>query len=201
MYAGIFIALAAIVYVRCDNQIVGSLLFSVGLLACLSHGAALCTGRANQPWRALIRQDDKNALYPWWQMFAVWLGLAVINGISAAGLGFLASICIDTTRATAIVEAKLSHPWYWMLFMGFMCGLLIQLAVHSYNKCSCHWPIVVMCVMSFLLLGGEHCIADAAFIGMMQPTGDWHTCLGCLKLMTLAGLGNLLAGVLFYNEV
>lgn len=204
MYAGIFIGLAAIVYVRCENPIVGAVLFSVGLLACLldyNERSALCTGRANQPWHALLCKKDPRNLYPWYQMFGLWWTLFAINGFFALWMGVMARLCIDCGKINAIMEVKLGHPWYWILFMGFLCGLLIQVAVHAFKGPSNYWPIVVLCVAAFLVLGGEHCIADAAFIGMWQSPGGWENSLACIKLVMCSAVGNLLAGALFYNKV
>lgn len=199
MHAGIFIALAAIAYARCDNPVVGSLLFSVGLLGCLTLDAPLCTGRANQPWYVLTHRKDARCVYTWWETFSLWWGLFAINGFFATWLGVLARLCIDT-NANTIIEAKLSHPWYWMLFMGFLCGLLIQIGVHAYKHRHENWPVVVLCVMAFMLLGGEHCIANAAYIGMMTPSGDWGVALQCVKLLMLSAVGNLLAGAIFWGQ-
>ena len=200
MNAGIFIGLAAVLYVRCENPVVSSVLFSVGLLACLLYQEPLCTGRANQPWYAITHRNDKYCLYKWYEIMSLWWILYAINGFFALWLGCVSRLCIDVSRANDIVMAKLEHPWYWMLFMGFLCGLFIQIAVHAWDKSRGGWPIVVLCVAGFLLLGGEHCVADAAFIGMMTPCGDWSVALGCAKLVLLAGLGNLLAGVIFWRE-
>ena len=84
--------------------------------------------------------------------------------------------------------------------MGFLCGVLIQIAVHAWGNCRGGLPVVVLAVAAFLLQGGEHCVADAAFIGMQDSCHGLHDGLGCAKLIGVAGLGNLLAGVLFYDN-
>lgn len=202
MHAGIFIAIAAILYVRCPNQIVGSFLFSIGLLACLIFQADLCTGQAHKPWHELYHPYTK--LRPRWVCWmreqSLWLILYVINCWFALVIGIWARFCIDVTAANELVAAKIAHPWYWILFMGFLCGVLIQIAVHAWGRSRGGLPVVVMCVAAFLLLGGEHCVADAAFIGMQDSGQGLQNALGVVKLVGLAGLGNLLAGALFYTE-
>ena len=199
MYAGLFIAVAAIVYVRCDNQLVGSVLFSVGLLSCVCYKLYLCTGRANRPWRSLICKDPYPCSYSFWTELVLWLALYAINCFFALTFGLIAKHAIDVSKASDIVATKISHPWYWILFMGLLCGLLIQAGVHAARKSVGGLAMVVLCVTAFLMLGGEHCVADAAFIGMAQLS-DWSDVLGCLKLVSLAGAGNLLAGLPFYDE-
>ena len=85
--------------------------------------------------------------------------------------------------------------------MGFVCGILIQIGVRAYRSSRTYWPIVSMCVAAFLLLGGEHCIADAAFVGMWQSPGGWNAAISCVKLIGLSAVGNLLAGALFCNRL
>ena len=201
MYAGIFIAVAAILYVRCDNPIIGAVLFSVGLLSCLLYRAPLCTGRAHVPWYELMHAKPGRRLYAWCQEQALWNLLFVTNCIFAMWLGMVANVCIDVSRAAELVAAKIAHPWYWILFMGLLCGILIQCAVHAWDKSRGGLPMVVLCVSAFLMLGAEHCVADAAFVGMIIPREkpDWDTGLQCAKLIGLSGLGNLLAGALFWK--
>lgn len=213
MLAGIFIGVASILYARCDNPIVGAVLFSVGLLACLIHNtepawynhnidhAWLCTGKANYPWYALFHRNQFIAWQCVCMEFAGWLRLFAINGFFALWIGIMARLCIDCGRINDIMANKLSHPWYWILFMGFVCGILIQIGVRAYKSSSTYWPIVSMCVAAFLLLGGEHCIADAAFVGMWQSPGGWGAAISCVKLVGLSAVGNLLAGVLFCDKL
>lgn len=205
MLAGIFIAVAAIIYIRCDNPIIGAILFSVGLLACLIFKAPLCTGLANEPWKRL-KHNPFECRVPKWQSFCSsmsnWLLLYVANCWFALIIGVWARLCIDVDRAVDVVQAKVSHPWYWILFMGFLCGILIQCAVNAYKRRVEYWPFVILCVTAFLMLGAEHCVADAAFIGMCagRDCCSLDFGLGCAKLVGVAGLGNLLAGTLFCNE-
>ena len=203
MYAGIFIAVAAILYVRCDNPIVGAVLFSVGLLSCLVYQAKLCTGCANEPWHQLSRPltDPKVRIWLWMQEQSLWLLLYVINCVFAMWLGGCARICIDVDRAVDIVQTKISHPWYWILFMGLLCGICIQCGVHAFRKSREYWPFVVLCVASFLLMGAEHCVADAAFVGMCicREENTLEFGFKCAELIGVSGLGNLLAGALFYK--
>lgn len=202
MNAGIFIALAAILYVRCPDRILGSFLFSTGLLACLLYKAGLCTGIVNQPWHELYRPSrrDLGRWTSWLAYQSAWWVVFVINGFFALWLGCMARLCIDVSAVNAIVAAKIAHPWYWILFMGFLCGSLIQIAVHAWDKSRGGWPIVVLCVAAFLLMGGEHCIANAAFIGMQDGDNGWEYALGCVKLVGISAIGNNLAGALFYKE-
>ena len=203
MLAGIFIAVAAILYVRCDNPSVGAVLFSVGLLSCLIYQAPLCTGKAHRPWHELYHPYTKNMprIYCWMLEQSAWLILYVINCWFALVIGDLARLCIDVDRAVDIAQTKISHPCYWILFMGFLCGVLIQSGVHAFNKRREYWPFVVLCVTAFLMLGAEHCVADAAFVGMCigRDCCNPEFGVGCAKLLALSGLGNLLAGALFYK--
>ena len=203
MLAGIFIAVAAILYVRCDNPIVGAVLFSVGLLSCLIYHEPLCTGRVNEPWHALCEKPIAGVprYIIWLGRWSGWMYLYALNCWFALAVGSCASLCIDVDRAVDIVQTKISHPWYWILFMGFLCGILIQAGVHAFHQKREYWPFVVLCVASFLMMGAEHCVADAAFVGMCIG----RDCCGpdfsarCCELLALSGLGNLLAGLLFYK--
>ena len=201
MYAGIFIAVAAILYVRCDNPVVAAILFSVGLLSCLIYQAPLCTGRAHRPWHEFYMPYTKSMprIYCWMREQSDWLLLYVINCWFALWFGCCARLCIDVDKAVDIVQTKISHPWYWILFMGLLCGVLIQCGVHAFNQRREYWPIVVICVTAFLMLGAEHCVADAAFVGMClgRDCCGHEFGFGVVKLIGLSGLGNLLAGAMF----
>ena len=120
MLAGIFIGVASILYARCDNPVVGAILFSVGLLACLNHDtkpAWLCTGKSNYPWFALFHKNQFKTWLAVCKEFAGWFEIFAINGFFALWIGVMARLCIDCGRIDSIMAIKLSHPWYWILFI------------------------------------------------------------------------------------
>ena len=74
-----------------------------------------------------------------------------------------------------------------MLFGGIFCGMLIHFAV----KCKVSY-LTSMAVIIFILIGAEHCIADAPYL-MMNLT------LTNLLKFLLVVMGNSLGAILIEN--
>lgn len=77
-------------------------------------------------------------------------------------IGSWISLLIEPTKATEIVNLKLSIPWYALFLKAALCGAIIYTAVVAYR--AGHWGITLIAVPAFILSGSEHSIADMCYI-------------------------------------
>ena len=158
--AGVLIALAGGTYLSCTSlisnqdiaKVVGSFLFSIGLIAVLVLDANLFTGK--------VGYVDS------WHKFGLACACLVYNVLVAFLIGMLyrGINSSDAIGPFALESARLLKPWYKMLADGFGCGALIYLAVELYKRTKNLIPVII-CVMAFILSGTEHSIADAFYFG------------------------------------
>ena len=179
MLAGMLIAVAGAVFLSCQTMIpdksiakvVSSFLFSIGLIGVLVLEADLFTGK--------IGYVDM------WSKFGLALIALVFNLIIAFLIGLLyKGINFSSMSVNGVFpfDSRLAKEWYQLLFDGFICGILIYLAVELYKKTKSFIP-VIMCVMAFILSGAEHSIADAFYLGASQ-----------LSLVAFGKLGLVIVG-------
>ena len=148
--AGLLISLAGIVYLNCPEKIVGSLLFSLGLISVILLEANLFTGKIGY---VNSKQSILDSLL-----------ILVFNLVAATIVGLIYRCGSDA--ATPIVESKLlvfSETWWLTGLKSIGCGAAIYLAVEGYKKSKSLIP-VILGVMVFILAGWNHCIADCFYM-------------------------------------
>lgn len=148
--AGLLISLAGIVYLNCPDKIVGSLLFSLGLISILILEAKLFTG-------AIGYVNSKRSILD-------SLLILVFNLVAATVVGLIYRCGSDA--AVSIAESKLlvfSESWWLTGLKSIGCGAAIYLAVEGYKKSKSLIP-VILGVMVFILAGWNHCIADCFYM-------------------------------------
>ena len=183
MLAGMLIAVAGAVFLSCQTMIpdksiakvVGSFLFSIGLIGVLVLEADLFTGK--------IGYVDT------WSKLGLASTALVFNLIIAFLIGLLyKSINFSSMSVNSVFpfDSRLAKEWYQLLFDGFICGVLIYLAVELYKKTKSFIP-VIMCIMAFILSGAEHSIADAFYLGASQLSLAAFGKLGLVIIGNAAG--------------
>lgn len=148
--AGLLISLAGIAYLNCSNKIVGSLLFSLGLISVILLEAKLFTG-------AIGYVNSKRSILD-------SLLLLVFNLVAATVAGLIYRCSSDA--AVTIAESKLlvfSETWWLTGLKAIGCGAAIYLSVEGYKKSKSLIP-VILGVMTFILAGWNHCIADCFYM-------------------------------------
>ncbi|MCR5331986.1 MAG: formate/nitrite transporter family protein [Lachnospiraceae bacterium] len=181
--AGAAIALGGTVFLACSNKIVGSFLFSVGLLTVLVFGFDLFTGKACN--EAFIKSPGKLCL--------IWLG----NFVGAVLFGLMVST--HTTlfeTAQTVAAAKLDKPFYVIIIDGIICEFCIAIAVRGYAKAegTGKYLAVILGVMVFILAGAEHCVADMFYLAAAR-TG---TILQAAIFLVWATVGNVIGGIVWW---
>ena len=144
--AGFLISLAGWIYLQCNNKIIGSVLFSIGLISIILLQANLFTGKIGYV-------DTKEKAIE-------SIIILLINFATAYIIGLL----YHYTNNVFSFQSRLIKTWYQILLDGFGCGILIYLAVELYNKTN-NILLIILPVVCFILSGMEHSIADAFYFG------------------------------------
>lgn len=184
IYAGMAIGLGGAIYLSCPNKLLGAFLFSLGLITVLVFELNLYTGKVcDLEWL-----EKPNKL----------LGMFLKNWGGAAIVGIA---CIPKPElvqaAQALTIAKLNKHPLEVFVDGVLCGICIAIAVKGFMKCTSighhvgGYLMVVMAVMTFILSGAEHIIADLYYF--MFATN----LIGALRFLALVALGNTAGGVLW----
>ena len=139
------IGIGGIVYLSVENKVVGSLLFSFGLMTIVIQGFYLYTGR--------IGFVESFKELP--DMAIVIIG-NYAGTFLAALLPNLAQLQIDSTE---LVHKKLDNDILHIFLLSVLCGVLMYLAIDNYKK-SGNLVFVIAPVMIFILSGFEHSVAN-----------------------------------------
>lgn len=158
--AGFFIGIGAAVYLTIGG-VVGAAFFSVGLATILVFGFSLFTGKAGLLSTGEIRP---------WELLGVWVWNCAGVYICALLL-MLAPIGADlAAKASSIVEVRNSNTMLENLVLGVFCGVLMYAAVTGYKKAG-NLFYIVLPVVTFIVVGCNHCVADMAYI--MLGADEW----------------------------
>ena len=149
---GFMICIGGVVYLSCDVKYIGAVLFSLGLFTICEFGLGLYTGRVGY----LLLKDKEY----WKEVAAAFFG-------NAAGT-FLSGILVFLSRpgiaekAGELCAGKLSQSPLQTLILSFFCGILMFIAVDTYNNgCTAAKYIAVFtAVPVFILSGFEHSVAN-----------------------------------------
>ena len=145
IYAGFMIGLGGIVYLSVEDRVVGSLLFSFGLLTIVTQGFCLYTGKIG------FVKELKELLH-----------MAVIIVGNYIGT-FLAACSMKAVRpdmgSLGLVQKKLDNDVFDVFILSAFCGVMMYLAIDNYNK-SKNILFIIAPVMIFILSGFEHSVAN-----------------------------------------
>lgn len=141
LLAGILIGFGVILNLITKNPYIGSFLFSLGLLSIIKLKLQLFTGKVGFP-NIPIRHK---------------ILILLMNLLGISILIFLYSIANKdfVLLLETAAELKFSKDFITLFIKGVLCGILIHIAVKAKDT-----PITILCVMAFILMGAEHCIAD-----------------------------------------
>lgn len=173
VYAGFMIGIGGMVYLAVENKIVGSMLFSFGLLTIVTQGFYLYTGKIGfvKTWRELL------------DMAVVVLG-NFAGTFAAALIARLAHVNISSVE---LVGKKLDNSVGNVFFLSILCGVMMYLAIDNYNK-SKNIVFIIAPVMIFILSGFEHSIANMFYFHLAGAYG--LKMLGYLLVMVVGnGIG------------
>lgn len=169
--AGLYISIGCAASIATGSKIIGAIAFSVGLIAVILLGADLYTGKI-----CYARRGDALPL----------LATLLTNLLTAYVCGALYQIANNPLSTFTIKSAK---PIPLTLLGGVVCGILIFAAVEGYRSSKSILSIVFP-VATFILVGGEHCIADAFYFGASGCAGvfGWAWLSAVIVGNTIGGL-------------
>ena len=177
--AGIFINIAATIYLSIPNKVVGALMFTFGLFAVLVTQSNLYTGMAGY--------------YP------IKSASTIITALCGNAIGcFIYSGCYSFTASHLNIQPlaynlcanKLENTLISMLTSSILCGALMFLAVDTFKKSKdiIGAIVVVLCVSGFILAGFEHSIANISYLALAHYPINLDV---CFKVIVMA-IGNFI---------
>jgi formate transporter len=182
--AGVYIGVAGLIYLSLDSKIIGSLMFSFGLLVVVTRGYYLYTGKVGY-------------LFPYQKGYLVVLLETLLgNMIGIASIAFLfrlTGISSVVIEASALYDLKLTHLWYETLILSIFCGMMMYIAVDSFVKVSHDFAkiiVLVFAVMIFILAKFEHSVANMLYLFL----SDSYSIKSFLYLIIMI-IGNGIGGI------
>lgn len=192
IFAGIMIGIAGTVYLRVDNNLFGSFLFSIGLLVICMYGMNLFTGKVGY-----LLINKFNYIY---ELLITIVG-NFIGTFLVARLVLLTRFKNVNDKAIDLVNLKLNDNLLSIFILSILCGILMYIAVNNYKKINNEigkYSCIFMCVMVFILSGFEHSIANMYYISVANMIN-----LKSLLYILIMLLGNSVGSILialYYNR-
>ena len=215
--AGAFIGLGALyfVIVKSDpflgfasKQVLGGVVFSLGLILVVVAGAELFTGNN---LLAMAWADGKISTL---ELLRNWVVVCIGNYIGAAGLALLVYLSRhpDMNQGAIaqeylkIAEAKAALPFWTAFFKGMLCNTLVCMAVWmalAGRSVTDKVVAIVFPISAFVAAGFEHSVANMYFFPLamlLQTFADAGTAAhtitwaGFLRNLVPVILGNIVGG-------
>lgn len=146
--AGILIALAGTIYLMAENKIVGTFLFSFGLITIVIKKYNLYTGKIGY----CEIGDFLNVLN---YIFGNFIGTFIVSSF----LKVTKYKTILTEKVIPICENKINNDLLTIFILSFFCGVLMYLAVSGY-KIKDNLILLMLPVIIFIMCGFEHSVAN-----------------------------------------
>lgn len=157
--AGMMIGLAGTTYLSVSNKIIGSALFSFGLITIVVRGWSLYTGKIS----ALKLTEKGNLPYIITMLVGNYFGTLLIA--FAVRISRIGDNLIPI--ATQLWQNKINDSWYSILILSILCGIMMQLAVDGYKHPNEeHLILIAIPVMFFILCSYEHSIANIFYMNL-----------------------------------
>lgn len=145
VYAGFMIGIGGIIFLSVDNKIIGSMLFSFGLMTIVVQGLNLYTGKIGfvQKWKEMP------------DMLIIILGNYAGTYVAAT---FVKAAHFNIS-SVELVHKKLDNSLLNVFLLSMFCGVMMYLAISSYGKTK-NIVFIIAPVMIFILSGFEHSVAN-----------------------------------------
>ena len=151
--AGMMIAIGGTIYLTLSG-LEGALLFSMGLLTILCLKLELFTGKAG----LLATREITLG-----KLLEIWIGNFLGSWIFAFLLIMTPKGVDLAMRASEIVAIRIANGFFVNFIYGIMCGMLMFMAVKTWQFTNGNPFYAMMPVGIFILCGFNHCIADMAY--------------------------------------
>lgn len=148
LYAGVLVGIGDIVYTVSGNVYIGAMLFSLALLTIINSKLNLYTGKIGY---------YKNYTPPF---IMKMLAMNFIGVLLVCCLFFISHAGIDEP-ILKIARDKFACRPMDLYNRGILCGMCMYIAVSNKRQI-----ITIFSIMTFILCGFRHCIADFPFLIM-----------------------------------
>lgn len=209
MLAGLYVGLGIILILTIGGQMgadpirktLMGVSFGIALSLVIMAGSELFTG--NNMIMTAASLDGKvswrDSIRIWlWSWFGNWAGSILVSV-----LFFFSGLASGATATFVggVSAAKMTAPVVNLFFQGFLCNVLVCLAVLCGIKLKEETARLIMiwwCLFAFITSGFEHSIANMTVltIGLLAAPGGDVTFAGYLYNLGVVGLGNLFGGAL-----
>lgn len=162
IYAGIMIGIGGTIYLSIANQVVGAILFAIGLLTICVYKMNLYTG--------MIGYILENKLGYLKTLIFTLLG-NLLGTIITALLILNTRMANISIRAREIAIIKICDNYLSIFILSVFCGILMYIAVNNFKKGEdsiIKYLSIFICVVVFILCGFEHCIANMYYISLAK---------------------------------
>lgn len=182
------------------GQVLGALLFPTGIMLVLFTGAELFTGNCLMTLGYLDNRYKMTAVLKNWIIVYVgnFIG-AILLAFLIKQTGFITESRLETLMA--LVEPKLSRTFIEAFTLGFLCNVLVAIAVYStfasYSEIG-QFVTLWFPITLFVLAGFEHSIANMFILPLGLFSGmkiTWETIF--IKNILPVTFGNITSGALF----
>lgn len=172
--AGLAISIGGMIFLACENKIVGACMFAIGLISVVLFGWNLYTGRIGY----VLDQSKTFFLDTVLSVFGNCIG-CLVAGVVRSPIGSVATVC----------ENKLAKPLPTVLVDAIFCGLLIFICVDIFKKKNTLVGIF-FCIPVFILCGFEHSVADMFYL-FNARVFSWEAVL----FIAVVVVGNAIGGL------
>jgi len=215
MLAGAFIGLGALYFVIVQSdpslgfatrQILGGVVFSLGLFLVIVAGAELFTGNN---LLAMAWADGKLSTV---DVLRNWAIVCIGNFIGASGLALLVFLSHHpemhdgaiAQQYLKIASAKVTMPFWTAFFRGVLCNVLVCMAVWmalAGRSVVDKAVAIVFPISAFVAAGFEHSIANMYFIPLAMLLQNFGHVGGNAPVLTWAGFFSNLVPVILGNII
>ncbi len=151
------------------NNILGSFIFSLGLILICNFDYYLFTGKV-----CYLVVDETDTFKN--KFLNLLIGLAG-NFIGCIIVGLIIrSVFYDPDALFGLfpslngtVKTKLNYPWYVMIILGAFCGFFIFFAVEGFKKIENlfgKYVVLILSIGAFIICGFEHCVANMFYFAL-----------------------------------
>lgn len=195
--AGIAISFGGFLCIRTNaiatNTILGSFLFSFGLILICNFGFNLYTGKVCY----LFDEGEKTLSQRYIYLLEILLG----NVLGTLFFSFILKISMAENNINKLVmttlknsvEAKINYEWYQMIGLSFFCGMLVYIAVEGFKKIDNmfgKYVVLMLAIGGFIVSGFEHSIANMFYYFLSGNFG-----IMAILSLILCVIGNSIGGL------
>ena len=204
--AGIAISFGGFLCLRLNalsgNTILGSFLFSFGLILICNFNFNLYTGKICYLFENINYHSSSKIVIK--KIFGKVITYTIILLGNLIGTLIFANLLklvmvdnsINNTLMATLktsVEAKINYQWFEMIGLSFFCGMLVYIAVEGFKTIENNfgkYVVLMLAIGGFIIMGFEHSIANMFYYFL---AGNYS--LMALLSLILCVIGNSIGGL------